>query len=431
MAVRRGSSAVLAIVLQLIVIPFLITGVAHAEPILDLTFDPSTIITNGTAAVPITAQITNDTASPVTLGEDTIFGGLNFAPGGTLLPETGPSFYQYPEPPFPGPVFPTIADKTLNPGNSIEFNFGSILPAPPGLYSETFSFTGTNFQTTSAILQVQAPSCAAILNGAVSFPDLSNPSLLGVGLPTTIMARFVPNFGYSLAAAAAACNVANFDWVQKFTHIPDPSPLYEINPDGAPIQLTSNYPPGNDPPPNGETYFHQFPNDWDINPYPYYWDTDPNRNTIAGTLVYHESSYSGYDCQGYASGTCLDFFDHPSDPCLFGGAGNHLPICEYSEAALGEYLGFSTELVGVGFDGNPVDFGIGFDWTDSFNDISGGIATSFTFEDTPAADGSGGITVTSFDNTVNVAEPPALLFWIPGIIFIIIRNRMVCYRPKM
>ncbi len=239
----------------------------------------------------------------------------------------------------------------------------------PSLTSGTVNFItpipakgGTGYFSLEAPIST-AISCSLLINGAVPPPNLTNNN-------RTINASFTPNLGYSLQQAAQLCGFVDFDWQQKVTVLPLPSPFKQL---GNPVPLSA--PPAFlDPPPNGYEYEltdPQYQNG--DHSYPFYYD-------IHGELANYEHG-----------GMTLTFRDMPADACLPGGTGNG---CSGAVAPDGSYIGFVTHLVGVNADGTPTDLGVGFNWTSTFNGTSGGVSTTKNALPPDPGSGTGGITVT-------------------------------------
>ncbi|OYV84070.1 MAG: hypothetical protein B7X04_01550 [Parcubacteria group bacterium 21-54-25] len=278
-----------------------------------------------------------------------------------------------------------------------------VSPIPPG---------GVGYFSLENALTAPTP-CQQIVNNAVSGPILGGRLGSFLAEPTDIGSSFTPNLGLGLSQAAADCGFTNFDWVQTITNEPDPSPFYAVNAQdpSSPIHMTNARTPFNDPPPGGYTYcLPSF--GYTCNDAPFYYSvTAPSTN--------------GFALQNHETTNVLSFFDAPKDPCL-GIQGLLLAECDYSMAPIGSKEAFTTDLAGVLPDGSALDLGIGFSWTDDFNDISGGIATTLNNMPVDPGSGTGGITVTHIQpttdyqfqlppvtvTTVNgvptVAEPPTL-----------------------
>lgn len=260
------------------------------------------------------------------------------------------------------------------------------------------NFTNINSGLTSGTVNFTAPLAAGggtgyfsleeAISAAYSCPDVVNNSVThSIVGGTTITATFTPKVsGLTISQAASFCGFKNFDWVQQITNLPNPSPFYARNIGGAldssvngPVNLTSASTPFNDPPQGGGYTYTQNP-DYS---YPFYYD--PN----SGELASHETT------------NVLSFSDTPADPCLPGGNSTGVQGCNGSNAPAGSSLGFTTHLAGVLADGSPVDLGIGFSWTSTFNGTSGGVATTKNDRPVDPGSGTGGITITGVQNTTN------------------------------
>jgi hypothetical protein len=315
---------------------------------------------------------------------------------------------------------------------------GCTAPPPPGLAGLTVATFGTNATLaftdsgepfngsgtlSCAAVPPTPPGCAAAINGALSGPTLNsgtigNPGSILAG-NVNITASFTPAGG--LQAAATACNVTRFDWIQIITGMPDPSPFCQL-PSGAganpqpfcdqtvssagpyPSHLTSHSAPYHDPPSPDYTYV---PFSWDGggDSYPFYYD--PNTSGYPMSL----------DTQTSDDDATLSYFDSPRNYCisgplgapswayLFGAPGYPASriqaLCGYSVTPQGSYSYFQTHLAGI-TGGTPIDFGIGFDWKSNYNGTFGGIATTLAIPGEPVdPNGVGGITITNVSNTTN------------------------------
>lgn len=230
--------------------------------------------------------------------------------------------------------------------------------------------------------------------------------------PTSMIGIFRPSIGgqpMSLKDAAQACGLAGFDWQQEVTALPCPSP-FSANPLDVAKQ---NVCPGgsltaslafffNDPPPGGYTSYLI-----GYNPFPFYYYSNPNPFFLTRGIVNEEQSPTPTGVvidDGSLLAVTLDdmqlaFYDAPANPYLA------LPLEK------GISMGFATSLVGVGQGGNvvPLFDSLGqplqWTWTDSYNDTSGGIPTTFNTRPVDPG-GTGGITITRFSGIPQI--PPSV-----------------------
>lgn len=218
-----------------------------------------------------------------------------------------------------------------------------------------------------------ATACTDLINNAVTHSTGGNSTN---GQRPELSASFTPNKGYTLQQAAQTCGLKDFNWQQKLLSVPKPSPFFAA---GSSIPLIAP-PPFNDPPPSGYSYQNP-PN----TAYPFYYNLFwPASNPLS--LAANKTT------------TTLSFYDAPSDPCLPGTQSASVKtiansLCKGKRALKGSKLAFSTHLVGVNSDNSLVDLGIGFDWTDTFNGTSGGLAVTNTSLHADPNSGSGGITI--------------------------------------
>lgn len=218
------------------------------------------------------------------------------------------------------------------------------------------------------------------------------------GQPTQIAASFTPEFGLSLAAAAALGGFVNFDWEQTVTQQPAPSPFFSKLDPTTPLTAPPGY---NDPPPGAYTY--------DTSPcadsFPFYYSATAAQSCGLSTLA-HETQ------------TTLSFRDSPTDSCLPGGLGIG---CDGLTANSG-YVAFTTELVGI----LPSGFGedlFQWDWISTFNGTSGGLSKLANDDLIDVGSGSGGANVLDIEGVSTVSEPPSLLLLCLGICAIILVAR--------
>ena len=272
-----------------------------------------------------------------------------------------------------------------------------------------------------------SPSCSSIIHNRVSIPDLGDSSRSLSGQPTSITAQFVPAFGLTLAQAAAACGVLDFNWQQTILNIPSPSPYYAAT---APtIRLTAPSGGFNDAPPGGYTYepvCSYVPHtlipltysSW--NPYPFYYDTTTPSSDCMSLLSHKINTLS--------DPTDLVFRDAPADPCLPGTILS--ARCGFTTAPPGSSLRFVTRLVGIGPGNTLIDLGdpsLVFEWMSTFNGTSGGIATLGSDLPVDAGSGTGGII---FLSGGPIPEPSSLLFLSAILIILSLHNYKRRLKPK-
>jgi hypothetical protein len=263
-----------------------------------------------------------------------------------------------------------------------------------------FSQTTGSINTSGPGQSDLSPACDAILLNAVT------PTITGKAMQAT----FEP-IGMTLAQAAAVCGVSSFDWEQMITSIPDPVPFIRV--DGT--LITSSSTPFIDPPPGGGYTYCQ--GSCDANPYiysPANLESECAEQTISGTCILKVIT---------GSGTMLNFYDLPSDPCIDQSPGipsdkyledpSIRSICNNLTAPYGSFLGFRTQLVGVSSDG-LVPFPDIWTWTDTYNGTSGGIATTVNSLPADPGTGTGGITITGGEG-LSTPEPASALLLCLGL----------------
>jgi hypothetical protein len=236
------------------------------------------------------------------------------------------------------------------------------------------------------------------------------------GGATGIIATYAPSDGNSLAQEASLCGYQGFDWQQYMTTLPDPSPYSACDNAGctATHPLTSSSTPFLDPPPNGYSYALKCGN-------------TPSQAYRQANPYYYDPNGAPGDCfslQYRETANTLSFFDTPSDPCLPGphsilpGVLQILASCENKLAPDGSYLGFLTELVGITSNGTPSAPLASFQWVDTFNGTSGGIATAASDLPADPDSGYGGITIVAIDG-VSVPEPSSILLFAQALLVLI------------
>jgi streptogramin lyase len=212
------------------------------------------------------------------------------------------------------------------------------------------------------------------------------------GFRPVMAATFLPPNGLTLAEYASACGFKGFDWQQKITIAPCPSAVYAINPAAAPmcpdgsVGSVSPTLAFNDPPRGG---YKNRPGD----PFPFYYPSGQaiaeEQSPTGGACIFH----AGLNCIPLVSadGKALGFFDAPADPCLSGILYRF--YCT-SPAPPGSFVAFTTSLVGINQDGVTASATLfHWSWTDTFNGLSGGIATTFNGQPPDPGSGTGDITI--------------------------------------
>jgi len=195
-----------------------------------------------------------------------------------------------------------------------------------------------------------ANPCELIVRDAVKV-EIKQPS---------IQAIFTPNFDLTLKQAADICGYDHFNWYQEITHDPLPIPARDesIYPGG---KLT---PPYFDAPLGGSTtYLADFGPGYGDDYFPFYWDEYESRNPR--TRDDKDARVSKY-----TTDKTLTFFDEPSRKKLdrdgfFGEIGIKELILKLFNS--GDYVGFSTYLVGVRDDAaKTYDLLSKFDWKSNY-----------------------------------------------------------------
>ncbi|HUO37029.1 MAG TPA: hypothetical protein VMU34_03920 [Mycobacterium sp.] len=215
---------------------------------------------------------------------------------------------------------------------------------------------------------------------AISCEDAVNGSVTQSATGPNVSATFTPNKGLTIAQAAQLCGFQNFDWVQKVTSLPDPSPFFARNLNGAfnskvkgAVRITSHDTPFSDPPQGGGyTYQGNTPD----NSYPFYYD-------VATELP------------GQQTSTTMSFGDRPADPCLPGGPSANKAKCLNKVAPDGSAVSFVTHLAGVNSDGSATDLGIGFTWNSNYSGVAGQVSLKSPAAPAANGTGTGGVTITS------------------------------------
>ena len=252
-------------------------------------------------------------------------------------------------------------------------NAHAVILVDPGTGAQSLVSSGGGFVNPHGIAIVP-PHCDAIVSGAVHVFSAGPRSLSSQD--TSMKATFTPKFGLSLAAAAAACGVTDFNWQQKIFSLPSPSPFFAANNPLTPLTAPPSF---NDPVPGGYTYSLQCdPGNFGMaTAFPFYYAPQAPANNCF-SLAAHKTTNT------------LSFFDAPADPLLLLTAGG--------------FVGFTTQLVGM-HHGNTLG-PVLFEWTwmSTFNGTSGGVATINNDLPVDPDSGTGGVTILTV-NGVPVCVP--------------------------
>ena len=229
-----------------------------------------------------------------------------------------------------------------------------------------------------------------------------------------MQASFTPSSGFSLDAAAGACDFTRFDWVQLIEEWPTPSALYAASNPNTPLTAGIQGNPGGPPPPpfhdpynGGFTYpSSQLPPF--LGAYPFYYNPGDvpggcAARTLTATCIKNITTNSGHT---------LNFYDEPSNKCLPGGSGTFSAVCGFTAPLSPAFMQFTTALVGIiRTTGLPSDPLYQWSWKDNFNGTvsqGGGVYDVVTANSYPVdpASGSGGVTITSINGVPQV--PPSI-----------------------
>jgi len=275
----------------------------------------------------------------------------------------GPTGYE-----GPGTSFSNISsDKT---SGTVNFN----PPIPTGGKTAYFSLE-EDIST--------ACSCPDVLNKSVPKPPGGGTEITATFTPQNPQGKCGGN-PLTLQQAAFFCGFTEFNWQSTVTMDPC-ADVFEV---GSTIPLSAP-PPYNDPPLKGYSY-QTVANGYPFGPnavqLPVYYNlftpaADP-LSLAANELPTHD-----------LTSTMLNFFDGPTDKCLSG-----------RNDGTGKKLAFTTHLVGIvgALPGAGVqDTGIGFGWTTTYNGTSGGISVRNGYLPVDPGSGTGGITITSFQDVTN------------------------------
>ena len=283
-------------------------------------------------------------------------------------------------------------------------------PAFAGFYNFTVQVTDSagNLATRALTLVI---SCPASVTPSVREASASSPT------GASMFAQYTVPSGLTLPTAAAACGFEGFNWQQTMTNLPCGNTYFPLDPLAVPNNLCSNgalkAPPNlNDPAPGG--YFVVQNNlttytSPDASPYYYPLTTvlneeaKPSGNNCVSdiTCVYYNKLTGAFVPLVNNDDNVLSYYDDPSGDWTTstpaGTAVSNPPICCY--------IGFTTALVGVDQNGNPVSPPLwSQSWTTTFNGTSGGIHQLAGLNANPVDPGSGtgGIALTTTTPTMTV-----------------------------
>jgi uncharacterized repeat protein (TIGR03803 family) len=276
-------------------------------------------------------------------------------------------------------VLHSFTGSFTSPGDGGIPQAGLIIDHAGNLYGTTsqggaFGF-GTVFKLTPAIVQ---PPC---------------PTQVFVTAEDQYMqATFIPPNSETLVQYAAACNFDHFNWQQQVTILPAPSPFFSNLAPNVPLIAPPSF---FDPPQGGYTYL---PSGYD--PFPFYYPSDALAPSVACTIPL-KGTIGG--CPPFpfvvnGAGTTLSMIDAPADHNLLGLRASPNPVP-------GEFMAFSSALVGVDFQGNPHTLR-SWTWNSTFNGTAGGVSQTASIYPIDPGSGTGGVTITSLDGVPQT--PPSV-----------------------
>jgi uncharacterized repeat protein (TIGR03803 family) len=285
-------------------------------------------------------------------------------------------------------VLHSFTGSFTSPGDGGFPQAGLIIDHAGNLYGTTsqggaFGF-GTVFKMTPAIVQPPCPT-QVFVSAADQY----------------MQATFIPPNSETLVQYAAACNFDHFNWQQQITILPGPSPFFPnepflMNPENlAPDNSLMAPPPFFDPPQGGYTYL---PIGYD--PFPFYYPSAALAPGVACTIR-KKGTIGG--CPPFpfvvnGAGTTLSMVDAPADHNFLGLDASPNPVP-------GEFMAFSSGLVGVDFQGNPHTLH-SWNWNSTFNGKAGGVSQTASIYPIDPGSGTGGVTITSIDGVPQ--KPPSV-----------------------
>jgi hypothetical protein len=226
--------------------------------------------------------------------------------------------------------------------------------------------------------------------------------------PTGIIAQFSPTAPdgtpMSLQAAADSCGFTEFDWQQTIVNWPAPTvpslcaqsfsngshPCLET-PSGSVLTAPPAF---SDPPPGGYIYTTNSSSIF-YEAYPFYY----NQTAVPTGCAFSQINGQCNTLITTDEGNTLIFFDAPRNPLL----------------PAGDYMGFTTNLVGVLPDNTLGPVLATWSWISTYNGDTGGV-TETASTAPPNGSGTGGVTITSI-NGVPQTPPSATCTATPTVLW--------------
>jgi hypothetical protein len=231
--------------------------------------------------------------------------------------------------------------------------------------------------------------------------DHLTDAVIHIAHGTKMSASFVPHTGATLAQAAADCELRDFNWQQTINITPNPSGFLFAS--GDPLIAPPKVP---DPPPGG-------------------YDTRERLVTCSDGRTGSVITVNGEDSFPFyyglnelriakGDGVRLDFRDTPTALCNSGQPWT-------GPSTSGEYHEYTTTLVGVDDNLNPVTLPVvnTWDWVSTFNGTSGGTYAPKNLLDADIGSGTGETAILSINGVpfTAVPEPPTLA--LIGLVFLL------------
>jgi hypothetical protein len=260
-------------------------------------------------------------------------------------------------------MFPEIFMESLGP-------LGPGMPGGDEVSLATNSYSSVPFGVGNVGFWIGHPTCAELLANSVTHQANG----------ATMQATFAPPGG--LQFTAGICGVDHFDWQQTINYISTPNAWRLLGPKPEPFfspSLFSPPPPAFDPPPVGL-----------IDPAPQDVDCKGKQWTEAQIPIKQSYPlyYSADEVQANGGFRTLSFTDTPNDACFSGNDPSGNP---------GAHIEFTTWLVGVDADGNPVDLPVqnSWNWLSTWDGTNGGAYGIKNLLPPDPGSGSGGTAILS------------------------------------